>query len=351
MADEKTGADSIRFFLTGASSHSGAQTDPNLSLGNHQSSTELAGMVATVTSPISNITILHAAPANGTGAGSLIATGANTLTWTPPGGTVGVATTIANGETKIVEAGNNEEYKYLRVSRTSATALSGTATVTLALPKNNGVAFDDVSSAERTAGDTEYRCVCMENVASDDVATILVATKEMGTAQVTDVAQLPSSGAGTIETSGSFSTWPAAGFALVSNGTSDALAEAIYYTSRTDTVLTVGASGRAQMGTAARAGAAGHTAYAIPAVSLALDAPTSQPSGTFEDETGTGEGTSPGFTFRPALHALTGTFAPLSVGTLQTTEIYGVWLKRDVVALATKGSGFSNPLDTRFDAP
>jgi len=352
MADVNTGTDSIRAYLTGASVDGGAQTDPNLSLGNFRASTEVAAMSVSVTSPISNISILSAAAANGTGAGSLTATGSDTLQWTPPGGTQGAEITILNGETKIIEGGNNEEYKNLRISRTSATALSGTATVTLAVSKNNAVGFDDVTSAERTAGDIEYRCVAYKNNATESVLSLLVALKELGTAATSDVTQLPASGAGTVETSGSLADWPASGFCLLSDGTADASYEVVYYTSRTATVLTVGSTGRAQMGTTARSGAATHTMYAIPPIALAIDAPTSQPSGSFEDETATGEGTSPGFTFVPALHALSNPGAePLSIGTLQTMEIYGLWLERHVVAGATRGSGFLDWIDLRFDAP
>src|SRR4051812_37429689 len=110
MPDQKTRADSLRLYLTGAASNGGAQTDHNAAFGNYRSATEVAVLGATVTSPISNITINYVAGANSTGTGSLTATGSDTLAWTPPGGTQGSAVTILNGETKIVEGGDTNRY-------------------------------------------------------------------------------------------------------------------------------------------------------------------------------------------------------------------------------------------------
>jgi hypothetical protein len=99
--------------------------------------------------------VLYVAGANGSGAGSLAATGTDTLAWTPPGGTQGASVTILNGETKTLEGGGAAgPNKYLRVTRTSAAALTGTATVTLADVFGNEFGLDNVSSAEAAAGTT-----------------------------------------------------------------------------------------------------------------------------------------------------------------------------------------------------
>src|SRR5688572_24900429 len=122
MPDAMTRADALRLYLSGAASDGGAQADPNAALGNYRSSTEVEVLAATITSPIANVTVDYVAGANGTGSGSLAATGADTLAWTPPGGTQGTAVTILNGETKILEGGSSAANKFIRVTRTSATA-------------------------------------------------------------------------------------------------------------------------------------------------------------------------------------------------------------------------------------
>lgn len=348
MPEQFTHGDALRFYLTGAASDGGAQADPNLSLGKFRSSTEELPLSWVITGGIAGITVEFVSGANGTGAGTLTATGSSEVKWTPPGGTQGAAVSIANGETKIIEAGASAFDKFVRVTRTSAGALSGTATLTLSVAMNNVVGFDDVSSAEQAAGDTEYRCIACRNVSGADIQSIKVKVKTLGTQRVSDSAQLGASGSGAIQTSSNFDDWPASGYALIKTN-APALREIVHYTSRTSTVLTVPAAGRALLGTSAAAGAATDTVDAIPGIAIGLDAPTSQPAGSFEDQTGAGEGVAPsGVTFSTPIKA---DFTDaLNVGTLTNTQIYGVWIKRQLPAGAEPGPSFTNGLQWNFDS-
>ena len=213
MPDEKTRGDSVRLYLTGAASDGGAQTNPDQSLGKYRSSTELELLGITVTNPISNVTVIMASGMNGIGDGTLTATDDDNLKWTPPGETQGDAVTIANGETKLLEGGGDDGHKKsLRVSRTSADALSGTATVALADVFNDVVGFDNISTSEASAGDTEYRCICLKNVASAKVEAIKSYVGTLGPQRVSGATQLPASGAGAIEVSvDDFADWDAVG--------------------------------------------------------------------------------------------------------------------------------------------
>lgn len=345
MADEHTHADSARWFLTGAASHAGVQTDPNASLGLHQSSTEVIPLSWDVTSPVNDITIELVSSENGIGAGTLTASGASELKWTPPGGTLGSGVTIANGETKVIEGGGGEPEKFIRVTRTAATALSGTATVTTAESYNNVFGFADVSAAQQAAGVVQYRCVCIENVSANEVQAITVQLNTLGTQATTDVTQLGAGGAGTVETTDSFADWPESGHAQIKdNGGTQT--EVIYYESRTATVLTVPAAGRGIRSSAGSpAGAADDTINAIPSVDIAIDAPTSQPSGTFEDETGDDE-VSPGFTFATPV----GDADAISIGALSAGYIYGIWLERTVIAGATAEASVLNDILLKFNS-
>src|SRR5207253_209091 len=121
-------ADSIGVYRSGVAADGDAQSDPNASFGNHRAGTEVVELGVTRTSAISNVTINFVAGANGTGNGTLTASGDDELKWTPPGGTQGAAVTILNGETKILEGGAGEPSKYIKVTRTSASNLSGTET-------------------------------------------------------------------------------------------------------------------------------------------------------------------------------------------------------------------------------
>lgn len=347
MPDEKTHADSLRYFLSGAASHSGVQTDPDASLGNHQSSSEEFGISWNEASPISNVTLVAVGGVNSTGTGTITAATADTLTWTAPGGSAGAQVTIANGETKILESGGGELEKFVRVTRTTADALAGSSSVVLTESVTTLVALDTVSSAEQTAGDDEYRALYIENVSTTTMSDITVRVKTLGTQRVTDSAQLGGAGAGTITTTGSFADWPDAGFALIKNN-AGAEQEVVYYTSRSGTSLTVPAAGRGlALGdeNGATAGAADDTVDAIPGMSIAVEAPGSQPSGNIQ--TIADEDTAPAAT----------TFATpitvadaLAIPNLATTEIQGIWIKRLIPAGATAGSGLSQQLRFAFDA-
>lgn len=347
MSAEKTHADSIRAFLTGASADGGAQADPNASLGKNRSSTLSKFLGHEVTNPISNITINFVAGANGLGAGTLTATGNDELKWTPPGGTQGAGVTIANGETKILEGGNSEPEKYIRVTRTSADNLTGTATVTLTDEFNNTVGFDNVSSGEASAGDTEYRCLCFKNEASSEIKNLKAWIGTLGTQRVSAASQLPASGAGTIDISaGNFSDWPDSGFCRIQQA-GGTLREIVYYSSRTATELTVPATGRALLGTSAGAGAADDTLDAVPGIRIAKEAPASQPDGAFTDKTAAGEGSQPaGLTWRTGIIAAEGA----NIGDLTAGYIYGLWIERVVTEGAIAEASVLNLIKWSFDA-
>ena len=341
MASEKTRADSIRFYLTGASSDGGAQTDPNAALGNFRSSTLMTFHDAVVTNPISNITIDHISGANAEGAGTITAKTTGSLAWTPPGGTEGPEVAIANGETKILEGGGAPE-QFVRVTRTDALDLTGAATLTLTYTYNDVIGFDDVSAAESAAGDVEYRAAMIKNESASTVQNVIAYINTLGTNQVSGGAQLGASGSGSITLSvGSFSDWPASGFCRIetSGGT---LREIVYYSSRTSTTLTVPSAGRGLLGTSAAAGASTDVVMAVPGIRIALEAPSSSAIQTIVDEN-----TAPtGRTWGTPVTKANG----LSIGNMATTDLYGIWIERNVIAGATSEASVLKSLALSFDA-
>ncbi len=344
MPAQKTRADSLREYLTGAGSDGGAQTAPNASLGNYRSSTEAVSLSITVASAIANITIAYAGGGNTTGAGTLDSLDANTLRWKCAGGSYGPGVAIANGETKIIET-LDIPGAFIRVTRTSATALSGTATVTLAKSINNVFAFDDVSSAEALAGDTEYRGTIIVNENTVSVTSFKRWIGVLGTQQVSDGGQLGASGAGSITTTGTFATFPDSGWAHVktSGGTTR---EIVYYTSRTNTVLTVPAAGRARLGSSAAAGANTDTIDAVPGIAIGVDT-AGVTAGAASIQTIANENTAPtSITWNTGITAATG----LSIGTMTTTQQVGFWIKREIPAAAMSTTDASVLLNDSFDA-
>jgi len=344
MPSALTRCDSLREYLTGAGSDGGAQSNPNSSLGGYRSSTEAISLTAVVTDPIANITINYIGGSNELGAGSLECVDADTLRWKCAGGEYGASQSIANGETKIVETDANPG-AYLRITRTSATALvPDVSTVTLSRAINNVYAFDDISPAEAVAGDTEYRATLLKNQAATSITSLKRYIGTLGTQQLSDDEQLGSSGAGTISTTGSLSTWPESGWCHIKNGASTR--EIVYYSSRTNTTLTVPSAGRARMGTSAAAGAATDTIDAVPGISIAAD-DDGVTSGAPAIQTIANEGTAPtGVTWNNGITAATG----LDIGTMASGDQIGIWIRRDAPAgMASTTANVVKIYDT-FDA-
>jgi len=356
MPSEKTRADSIRFYNTGATADGNAQTDPNASFGNFRSGTEMQPLTVSVTNPISNVTVDFVAGKSGAGVGTMNAPTSDTLTYSAPGGTTGSSVTILSGETKILEDGTDNT-KFVRVTRTSATALAGTATLTLSINQSNSAGFDTVSSTERIAGDVNYRMVGIKNETTGNVNNINIQSRSLGTQQLSDVSWLAATGAGTIGTSGSFADWPDRGFCFVERTAGDtATAELVYYSSRTTTVLTVPSYGRDvgngidSIPTSGTAGASGDKLFSVPGILLQKDAPATQNTGAFANPAN--EATKPSV-IDGSFYVYPGSVAAnkLSIGTLAAGQIYAVCLARAVPAGQDPDGSVDYGFDLTFDAP
>ena len=334
MADERYDGDALRWFLTGADCDGGYQDDPDASLGAFRSCVEVAGMGHLLSDAIRGLRVEYASAANGAGTGVLAALDANRVAWTPPDGTAGDAVRIAQGETKVV-GGGSAPGKFVRVTRTGSGDLEGSAAVTLAEPVNSAVALDDVSAAETSAGDTEYRCIALRAGPGTVVDALKVWLGLLGTARAVDAAGYAGGAVSITVKTGTLADWPQAGYVLNVD-----VGEVMYYSSRTSTALTVAAVGRdiydetlGGIG-AGDAGDEDDVLRPIPGLRLGLDAPTAQPDGSFVDQTGAGEGAAPGGVtfYHPTAEDDAEVLEP---GILGGGEIYGLWLERKIPASGT----------------
>jgi hypothetical protein len=168
MPDPRTRADALSLFQTGAVSAGAGQADPALSLGGYRASNRAGGRSMLLGPALRGVRIDYAAGANGAGTGSLQATGAGSLGWTPPGGARGAAVAIANGQTKLIEGADPAQF--VIVTRTSADDLAGAAAVELLDVCNDVLGQAD---GEVPAG-TTYRCVCLKNGPAQTVTGLKV---------------------------------------------------------------------------------------------------------------------------------------------------------------------------------
>ena len=346
MALERTGPDSLACLHLGAASHDAAQTDPDLSLGDHLSSTlapSLAPAVSVVALGSGQLTIQRIDGENGTGTGTITATGVNDITWLAPGGSAGPAVTILNGETRMLHT-NGDPNKFIIVTRDNANDLTTSANVSIVVVYPSAMGFADVDAAEQAAGSVKYRALGYENLNSVATQNLVVQLVALGTQRISATAFLPASGAGTIEiASGNFNDWPASGHCLIHRGT--AVHERVYYSGRTSTVLTVPAVGRGLGVTSEAVGQATDTVDAVPPIELAIEEPASQPSGAFDAPAD--EDTAPsGVTFsNPLLVANALTPPDKDPG-----ETFAVRAKRIVVAGSTNEQNIENGWTVQYEA-
>jgi hypothetical protein len=329
MADLMTAGDSLRIYLTGVSADGTAQPNPDLSLGNHRSSTEWGGMAVFVDSADANtnLTIDYTSGGNAEGLGVLSVLDANTVQWFPPGDAVGGDPVIIhNGESKVVEGSSRGAF--LRVTRTTADDLTpGHIEFIISEPYYNAVAMGPVPPSLATAGGSQYRAVILKNVSAFSVLGLKIWIPTYGTDQVSDGAHLGSSGTGTITTTGSFADWPAEGFCHVYTS-AQVSREVVYYSSRTDTTLTVPAAGRGLLGTAAATGTATDIIRPVPGIAVGAEPGGPQAAGA-AIQTIANESTAPaGVTFNTEAYEVAG----IAGGDLPPGYQIGVWVRRQIPA-------------------
>ena len=329
MPAPQTQTDALGVYATGGA----ANTDPDASLGGDRSEVlEVRALGGLISNPIPPIVVELIHGAMGEGEATIRAVSADVVALTPVGGAEGPAIRILDGETKLLQGADRSHA--MRISRDlyhGSQLLTGTMTIAMKKAFNGVVGMSD----EDSAGSDKYRGLMLRAHGINDVTSIAVYIQTLGTVAVSDGGQLGVSGAGTITTTGSLADWPETGWCRIEDN-APALREIVYYTSRSDTVLTVPAAGRGLLGTAAAAGAATDSIYAVPGVRLALEAPGAGAIQIIADEN-----TEPGGrTWKSGITAATGA----TLATLASGSNYGLWLHRETPAGATA----SHRIETAF---
>jgi hypothetical protein len=343
MSAIQTRADSLREYLSGAASAGGAQTVANLSLGNYRSSTEALSYGITLTGALSGVVVQYAAGGNPPGNGVLTAPDATHLVWQPNGNPPGAPVVFSGvSDLEVVEGVNPGQY--LRVSGTPPFTV-GSMTVDLEYLVDNVFGLDDVIIPDALTGITEYRATILRNESAAAVFNLQRWIALLGLRQLSSTTPLPAAGAGMIVTTGSFSTWPASGWCQIQT-TGGVLQELVYYTSRTNTALTVPASGRGLLGTAATAGTTMDQVFPVPGIAIGMDPAGIQSAASFIQTIANGTTPPAGVTWNLGLTNDTG----LQIGSLPAGQQVGLWIKRQIPAGAKSGPLFLNKTLDSFGA-
>ena len=140
-------ASDIRFFLSGAGSAGGAQSNPALSLGNFRSSTEIRALASTFTAiaAAGALSVVDSTQIGASHAGKwlMIMGGANAVTYVSRVAGFNASTGAYHLEHRLPSGVSSGDAYQLFVDE---------------------ALFDNVSAAECAAGDEEYRCLVVRNV-------------------------------------------------------------------------------------------------------------------------------------------------------------------------------------------
>jgi hypothetical protein len=146
-------------------------TDPLLALGGVMS-TVGGGRVFSQSDSgltITGVTI-DDAMGNNVGSGSLFYDqSANTLRWTPPGGTAGTPVDITGDGVYAIQGGGDGGVLLVTISNASLPSSDSTNTIVIA--NNTEGILDDVTKAEAKAGENDYRGLYFENAHTADPMT------------------------------------------------------------------------------------------------------------------------------------------------------------------------------------
>ena len=148
-----------------------SNVDPLLSLGGVMST---VGGGRVLSQSDSGLTItgvaIDDAMGNNVGSGSLFFDqSANTLRWTPPGGSAGTPIDVTGDDVYAIQGGGDGGV--LLVTVTNASLPSSDQTNTIVIANNTENIMDDVTKAEAKAGESDYRGLYFENAHTSDSMT------------------------------------------------------------------------------------------------------------------------------------------------------------------------------------
>lgn len=316
MAAEFDNADALVLYLTGASEAGATQRDPSASLGGYWANSRAESItVATRTQPIPNIVIEYVSGNCGPGLAKLTAASSDSLTFRAPGATsAGSPVTVANGATVVIEAADTDYYIIVR--RTDSNALAGAETLQLVDTYGNLIGGSDFVTADLSTGEDRSRAGAPFNKSATGITNLKISAAVIGNASAVS-GTYASSGAVTVTlpTDGA-KGWPAWG--TVENTDSG---EILFYTSRTDSALTVPAAGRAALGSTIAAGSDEDVLKPISAMYWGLEALS---SGAVQEPAS--ETTTPS-----SITWKAGT-TQVNHGSLAAGAGTGLWFRREIIA-------------------
>ncbi len=340
-------ADDVRWYYTGAILDGEPQDDPNLSLGGYRASSEIQGVIPLQPQNVTGVIIRAASLPNldpawndPAGFAALTRYAPSSLSWQAPMSPAEGAQT-PDTSPDLEDGASANRFARIEVPDPAWLPDRGTQDMIRLTRTMNGV-FDDVSAAEATAGDIEYRCLCVRvEGANVDNAKAAIRTVGPVAAQVSETGGYAGAGEIVIPVDRNLddALWPRIGALL-----NVATGEAMFYDFRAANSIHVPAAGRAYLGTAAAGGTHLDELRWRPMLQVGIEAPI---AGKF---TLIGSESVPpaGVVFSNCWDDLAGDPLPV-IGALGAGDIYGVWVKRIIVAGAPQSGRIMDAVSVFFD--
>lgn len=317
--------DALRIHYTGAATDGDIQSNQSASLGDFRAKTQTEAIGFLQSSRIQNITVLGASGNNGIGFGSLVAVDENRLAYTAPDSNKqGAPVTIDNLQIRPVADGADVN-KFVRVQRNSANDMTGFSNLSFVKAFNNIFGMDNSQNAQTVSGGDRYRAVMIENGSVNTATNVSIWVKQLLPTVQIATAGLSASGAGTIVAlPNTFCDYPTSGWCRVED-LFGVFREIVYFSSRTDAVLTVSSDGRSRLGSSATAGASDDRLILVPPIRIADEASSPVQNGSIQ--TIADELTAPaGVSWTTEIDSSTG----ILVGTIDIGEQFGLWIHREL---------------------
>lgn len=161
----------LRVVMTGAVMAGGGQPDALRSLGGLRAWNPVQSLTWLRANALAGVQVVGVSGANGKGIATLAAIDAGSLSWTPPGGTAGLAVAVGVGETvRLYGGGAGGGSCWVEVYRWGSATLQGSESVQLLDTLNGWLGGSNFSAAETAAGAEKYLAAIVENV-GDATAT------------------------------------------------------------------------------------------------------------------------------------------------------------------------------------
>lgn len=304
--------------------------------GNYRSSEEVPGLTSAGLSNLAAfMDITYTGYENGEGVGTLTwTTSSDLLQWTAPSGVIGTGTVITSDGTVILFDDNDSQWIEIDITDSASLLAAGDTSDAITLTQPSGIFIPDMEGVETLSGKVRYHLLPVKNIhASDSIFDVRVFVEKSNPNAVdTTLATGTTTGSSVENVTGTdFTDWPTSGW-IFNSDVNGGAGDLRYFYNRSGNTIRVQQRTGTLRGFTAVNWTAAENVELFPEFDIGLEAPTALQFTSPVDETDSGNALSgAGITFSAPLDITNA----LTIGTLANGDIYGVWIREEVI-IATR---------------